>query len=71
MAEPSFKLIANPGDWGSPLAELPSFETLEEAHAAAREFRAEQKAGGGPDPTGSLIIEETTPDGSVVRHPVA
>ncbi len=71
MAEPSFKLVANPGDWGSPLSELPSFATLEEAQAAAREFRAEQKFSRGPHPTGTLIIEETTPDGAVVRHPVA
>lgn len=71
MAEPSFKLIVNPGDWGSPLSEMPSFATLEEAQAAAREFRAEQRREGGPKATGSLIIEETKPDGSVVNHPVA
>jgi hypothetical protein len=29
MAEPSFKLVANPGDWGSPLAAQPAFATLQ------------------------------------------
>ncbi len=69
MTNTPFKLIANPGDWGSPLSEMPSFATLEEAQAAAREYRAEQRREGGPDGTGSLIIEETRPDGSVVNHP--
>jgi hypothetical protein len=71
MAELRFRLIANAGDWGSPLSAESAFETLEEAQAAGREYRAEQKRMGGPDVTGSLKIEETRPDGVVVTHPVA
>jgi len=71
MSEPTFRLVVNPGDWGSPLSEQPSFATLEEAQAAAREYRAQQRREGGPNATGSLMIEETTPDGETIRHPVA
>jgi hypothetical protein len=67
----AFRLMVNPGDWGSPLQEQPSFATLEEAQAAAREYRAEQRREGGPNVTGALLIEETRPDGSMVNHPVA
>lgn len=70
MTLSTFKLIVTPGDWGSPLSSQPSFETLEEAQEAAREYRAQQRKTGGPDATGSLMIEETRPDGSVANHPV-
>lgn len=71
MAEARFKVVAGAADWGSPLAEQPSFETLEEAQEAAREYLREQKKAGGPAMTERVLIEETGPDGSVVTHRVA
>ena len=35
MTKPVFKVVAGASDWGSPLSELPSFKTYEEAHGAA------------------------------------
>jgi len=45
-----------------------SFETLEEAVGAAREFLVRQREAGGPAPRAT--IEETTADGSVLKHSV-
>ena len=70
MPESEFKVVAGASDWGSPLSEQPSFNTLEEAQAAAREYVAEQKRSGGATALGPIRIEETTPDGSVVSHAV-
>ena len=70
MAEPSFKVVPTTRDWGSPLTFEGAFDTLEEAHAAAREFLSEQRRSGGPSGF-SLLIEETQSDGSVVTHPVS
>jgi hypothetical protein len=71
MTEAAFKVVAGASDWGSPLGEQPTFSTLDEAHAAAREFIAEQKRSGGPAALGKIMIEETRVDGSVVSHPVS
>jgi hypothetical protein len=71
MSEPEFKVVAGASDWGSPLSSQPTFKTLEEAEAAAREYIAEQRRGGGPTALGRVVIEETTPDGDVVSHAVA
>ncbi len=70
MSEPEFKVVAGAGDWGSPLASEPSFKTMEEARAAAREYITEQRKAGGTAPP-RVSIEETRRDGSVVEHPVS
>jgi hypothetical protein len=70
MAELAFKLVANTGDWGSPLSSLPAFDSLEEARAAAREYLAEQRQAGGPGSPLRITVEETRADGTVVEHPV-
>jgi hypothetical protein len=71
MREPEFKVVAGASDWGSPLSAQPTFNTLEEAQAAAREYLTEQKKTGGPTALGRVVIEETQPDGAVISHPVA
>jgi hypothetical protein len=71
MAQPKFKIVAGASDWGSPLAEMPSFTTLEDAEGAAREYIAEQKRTGGLSTLGKIVIEETRQDGSVVTHSIA
>jgi hypothetical protein len=71
MAEPEFKVVAGASDWGSPLSEQPTFKSLEEAQAAAREYLAEQRRTGGPTALGKVLIEETRADGSVVSHAIA
>ena len=71
MAEPSFKVLAGPGDWGSPLSEQPSFKTMEEAQAAAREYLRAQRAGGSLGVPERVFVEETRRDGSVANHRVA
>lgn len=70
MTESKFKVVAGASDWGSPLSEQPTFETLEDALGAAREFVAEQRRSGGPSALGKIVIEETRPDGEVVSHAV-
>ena len=70
MDESNFKVVAGASDWGSPLSEQPTFNSLEEAQAAAREFIAEQKRMGGATALGKIVIEEKRPDGSVVAHAV-
>ena len=70
MPKSEFKVVAGASDWGSPLSEQPSFKTLEDAQAAAREYVAEQKRAGGPTALGPVRIEETTPEGKVVTHAV-
>ena len=69
MAKASFKVVAGAGDWGSPMAAQPSFDSLEEAQEAAREYLNEQKSGGAAMPE-RITVEETRPDGSVVTHRV-
>lgn len=71
MATREFKVVAGAKDWGSPLSEQPSFPSLEEAQASAREYIAEQKRSGGPAALGPVVVEETTEDGMVVTHPIA
>jgi hypothetical protein len=71
MATREFKVVAGAKDWGSPLSEQPSFPTLEEAQAAAREYIAEQKRASGPSALGPVVVEETTEDGAVISHAIA
>jgi len=66
MATPKFKIVIGGGDWGGPMADQATFETLEEAQAAAREYLARQRDVGGTAPR--TIIEETTADGSILKH---
>ena len=68
MATPEFKIVFGSGDWGSPMADDATFETLEEALSAAREFLIRQREAGGPAPRAT--IEETTVDGSILKHSV-
>jgi hypothetical protein len=70
MPEPQFKIIIGSGDWGSPLASQPTFRTLEEAQEAAREYLERQRQVGGTGMPLRAVIEETTADGSVLKHSV-
>jgi hypothetical protein len=67
MPNSTFKIITGAGDWGSPLSDEPTFETLEEAQAAAREYLAGQRQRGGGVPL-RVLVEETRPDGTVAQH---
>ena len=66
MATPKFKIVIGNGDWGCPMADQPNFETLEEAQAAARGYLSRQREAGGTAPR--TTIEETTADGSILKH---
>jgi hypothetical protein len=70
MPESEFKIVTGSGDWGSPLTNDATFDNLEEAQAAAREYLTSQRQLGGPGVPLRVSIEETRPDGSVVRHSV-
>ena len=65
-----FKIVVDGGDWGSPMANEATFDNLEEAQAEARSYLERQRAAGGPGASLSVAIEESTPDGSVVKHGV-
>jgi hypothetical protein len=47
MPGSEFKIVIGGGDWGSPLASEASFDSLEEAQAAAREYLTSQRQAGG------------------------
>ena len=70
MPDSKFKIVTGGGDWGSPLAGEATFESLEEAQAAAREYLTSQRQAGGPGVPLRVSIEETRSDGSVVKHSV-
>jgi hypothetical protein len=70
MPDSEFKIVTGGGDWGSPLASEATFDSLEEAQAAAREYLMSQRQAGGPGVPLRVGIEETRPDGSVVKHSV-
>jgi hypothetical protein len=68
--KPPFKITIGGGDWGSPLSDEATFETLDEAQAAAREYVDRQRRDGGGGVLLRVMIEETQADGSVVEHRV-
>jgi hypothetical protein len=68
MPDSEFKIVTGGGDWGSPMANEATFPSLEEAQAAAREYLTSQRQSGGPGVPLRVSIEETRPDGSVVKH---
>jgi hypothetical protein len=68
MPDSEFKIVTGGGDWGSPLASEATFDSLEEAQAAAREYLTIQRQAGGPGVPLRVSIEETRLDGSVVTH---
>ncbi len=70
MPNSKFKIVTGAGDWGSPLAEEGSFETLEEAQAAAREYLARQRQDSRSGVPLRVVVEETRQDGSVAKHSV-
>jgi hypothetical protein len=70
MPESQFKIIAGDGDWGSPLADEGGFETLEEAQAAGREYLERQRRSGGSGVPMRAVVEETRPDGSILKHSI-
>jgi hypothetical protein len=70
MPDSEFKIVTGGGDWGSPLASEGTFESLEDAQAAAREYLTSQRQAGGSGVPLRVSIEETRPDGSVVKHSV-
>ena len=63
-------IITGARDWGSPLASEATFDSLEEAQAAAREYLTSQRQAGGSGVPLRVSIEETRPDGSIVKHNV-
>jgi hypothetical protein len=70
MPDSEFKIVTGSGDWGSPLANEGTFDSLEEAQAAAREYLTSQRQLGGPGVPLRVSVEETRPDGSTVKHNV-
>jgi hypothetical protein len=48
MPDSEFKIVTGGGDWGSPLGSEATFDSLEEAQAAAREYLTSQRQSGGP-----------------------
>jgi hypothetical protein len=70
MPDSEFKIVTGGGDWGSPLANEATFQSLDEAQAAAREYLTSQRQPGGSGVPLRVSIEETRADGSVVRHSV-
>lgn len=70
MPNSKFKIVVGAGDWGSPLSEEATFDTLEEAQAAAREYLERQRQEGGSGVPLRVAVEETRPDGSVAKHSV-
>jgi hypothetical protein len=70
MPDLRFKIVTGSGDWGSPLTNDAAFETLEEAQAAASEYLVSQRQPGGAGVPLRVSVEETRPDGSLVKHSV-
>jgi hypothetical protein len=70
MPGSAFKIVVDEGDWGSPMNNEATFDSLEEAQAEARSYLEQQRQAGGPGASLYAMIEETTPDGSVVKHAV-
>ena len=70
MPDSGFKIVTDGDDWGSPLASEAALDSLAEAQAAAREYLTSQRQAGGPGVPLRVSIEETRPDGSVVKHSV-
>ena len=63
-----FKIVVDGGDWGSPMTNEATFDSLEEAQAEARSYLELQRRVGAAL---SVTIEEKTPDGTVVKHAVS
>jgi hypothetical protein len=63
-----FKIVVDSGDWGSPMTNEATFDSLEEAQAEARTYLERQRLDGA---SLHVTIEETAPDGTVVKHVVA
>jgi hypothetical protein len=63
-----FKIVIDGGDWGSPIANEATFDNLEEAQAEALTYLERQRLDGA---SLRVTIEETAPDGTVVKHVVA
>jgi hypothetical protein len=63
-----FKIVLDGGDWGSPMTNEATFDSLEETQAEARSYLEEQRRVGA---SLSVTIEEKAPDGTVVKHVVA
>jgi hypothetical protein len=63
-----FKIVVDGGDWGSPMTNEATFDSLEEAQAEARSYLEQQRRVGAAL---SVTIEEKAPDGTVVKHVVA
>jgi hypothetical protein len=70
MPNPALKIVAGSGDWGSPLGNEATFDTLEEAQAAAREYLTTQRQEGGLGVPLRVSIEEARTDGSTLMHNV-
>jgi hypothetical protein len=70
MPDSEFKIVTG-GDWGSPLSDEATFESLEEAQAAAHEYLTSQRQAGGSGVPLRVSFEETRADGSVVKHRVS
>ena len=62
-----FKIVVDGGDWGSPMSNEATFDSLDEAQAEARSYLERQRQAGA---SLHVTIEESTPDGSVVKHSV-
>ena len=63
-----FKIAVDSGDWGSPITNEATFDSLEEAQAEALTYLERQRLDGA---SLHVTIEESTTDGSVVKHVVA
>ena len=63
-----FKIVVDGGDWGSPMTNEVTFDSLEEAQAEARSYLEQQRRVGA---SLSVTIEEKGPDGTVVKHVVS
>jgi hypothetical protein len=62
-----FKIVVDGGDWGSPMSNEATFDSLEEAEAEAHSYLERQREAGA---SLSVTIEEKAPDGTVVKHGV-
>jgi hypothetical protein len=67
MPGSEFKIVVDGGDWGSPMTNEATFDSLEEAQAEARSYLERQRAAGA---SLNVAIEEKAPDGTVVKHGV-
>ena len=60
--------LTGAGDWGSPLASEPSFQTLEEAQGRRVNILRNSEALEKEGCRFEFVIEETESDGSIVKH---